>query len=100
MVEKGACHIRFDTVDGMSKNVSEEDIDMYTAMRRGSHVGTHTMFKQQSLDFFGDVVAGRKNQSDDEDIVLFRFSRKCFERIPIFEMHSLRQEDKQSMLPF
>ena len=49
-------------------------------VQRGFYFGESTIFKRQSLDYFGDIIAG-----DNSDVVCMKLNRSDFERIPHFE---------------
>ena len=63
-------------------------------IQRGFYFGDSTFFKMQSIDYFGDIVAG-----DDGPVVCIKLSKKCFERIPYFERHIIMKQHAQLIRP-
>ena len=54
-------------------------------LNRGSYFGESQVLKHQSLNYFGDVVAGKNPQDTTSKVTFIKLTREDFERIPYYE---------------
>ena len=92
IVESGDCRIinpKFD-FEGQPK----EAILAYNTVGRGDYFGESTIFKMQSLDFYGDIVAAT------EQVKCIQISRKDFDRIPLHELKLMQKAHEHWIKPW
>jgi len=61
-------------------------------LNRGSYFGESQILKQQSLNYFGDVIAGKNPQDKHSKVTFIKLSREDFERIPYYERKRIIEE--------
>ena len=84
IIEDGSCTL-------IKGAINENEAKLYGSIGRGSCFGVHSLFKMQSHDYFGDIIA------DAPETCLYRLSRAAMERIPFCEREAMLGPHATSM---
>ena len=85
LVEEGFCHIRHPKLDKFFTTDPGRYQYLGGTLTRGEYFGECLALQQQSVDYFGDIYAGKDLNDTTSQVKMLKITPKTLNRIPYYE---------------